>query len=303
MPMKKIDRRSFLKTSLLTAGSLGAMGAFSRMAKPSRPSLRPFIPTRGCSAQTTIFASAVIGFNGGGQDHHLSGHERSQAPRVVALCDVDDAGFGPGGQTLPRPGRMRWPNAETSASCWKTMTLTPSRLRRPTHWHAFLARYGPSKQGKDVYVEKPISHNVWEEATACECGAQTQPHCPNRHPITFQHRVDRSDAMAARWKPWKNQGRPWSMLQAAAQHWQNQWTAIPLRASVDYDVWTGPAPMEPLRRARNCIMTGIGSGRRGTATWETRAFTKWMWPAGPWGLKPGALAANLQRRRLAGIRG
>src|ERR1700687_4243844 len=78
--MKALNRRSFIKGSLLTAASL------------SIP-VRSWSEVRGAN-ETIRFA--VVGLNGRGADHiHSiqSLEKEGDAVTVVALCDVDQAGF------------------------------------------------------------------------------------------------------------------------------------------------------------------------------------------------------------------
>ncbi len=49
----------------------------------------------------------------------------------------------------------------------------------------------------------------------------------------------------------------------------------PVPAGVDYDLWTGPAPMKPLRKT-DSITNGIGFGTRVTAISVTRGSTNWI---------------------------
>ena len=62
-------------------------------------------------------------------------------------------------------------------------------IATPNHWHA-LAAIWAMQAGKDVYVEKPVSHNVWEgrqlveaaaSTTTASCQAGTQSRSSRRH--------------------------------------------------------------------------------------------------------------------------
>jgi hypothetical protein len=74
--------------------------------------------------------------------------------------------------------------------------------------------------------------------------------------------------------------------------------AVP--ATVDYDLWCGPAPLTPPAEA-NFITTGIGFGIMARAIWATKASTKWMWRAGSW--VKDLVAARPLCRRTAWLRG
>ena len=51
----------------------------------------------------------------------------------------------------------------------------------PNHWHA-LATIWACQAGKDVYIEKPACHNIWEGEQDGRGRAQVQPHGPGRQP-------------------------------------------------------------------------------------------------------------------------
>jgi predicted dehydrogenase len=46
----------------------------------------------------------------------------------------------------------------------------------PNHWHALISIWGV-QAGKDVYVEKPVSHNVWEGRKIVDAPASTTRSC------------------------------------------------------------------------------------------------------------------------------
>src|SRR5678815_5791931 len=83
--MNKLDRRSFIKRSLLTTASIGLMPAWGAERRTVQAS---------ASAQARVIGAnediryAVVGFNGRGADH-LEGMRKVKGTRLVALCDVD----------------------------------------------------------------------------------------------------------------------------------------------------------------------------------------------------------------------
>lgn len=102
----------------------------------------------------------VIGVNGRGKSH-ISAFSGMKGVRVSALCDcdpavldarvnklADDKGYGVTGFA-----DMRKMFDEGDIDAMSTAT--------PNHWHT-LAGVWAIQAGKDAYVEKPISHNVWE---------------------------------------------------------------------------------------------------------------------------------------------
>src|ERR1051325_6764642 len=147
--MKSMDRRSFLKTSALAGASLGLL--------PS--------PVRAASANTRVRGAnedirvAVVGFGGRGRDH-IQGFSELPGVRVVALCDVDK-------HILDRETH-NCANASKPVQGYSDIRkllenkdVDVVSIATPNHWHA-LAAIWSMQAGKDVYVEKPVSQNVWE---------------------------------------------------------------------------------------------------------------------------------------------
>ena len=99
----------------------------------------------------------VIGFKGRGGDH-ISNFRKINGVRVAALCDADQEVLG---------NEMNKPGSATATPYTDIRRLLDNKdidvvsIATPNHWHA-LAAIWAVQAGKDVYVEKPVSHNVWE---------------------------------------------------------------------------------------------------------------------------------------------
>src|SRR5687768_5687623 len=96
---------------------------------------------------------AVIGFGGRGKDH-------IEGVRLVALCDVDSKVINREMKRLEEYGKP----IETFVDIRKLLeskNIDTVSIATPNHWHALGAIWS-IQAGKDVYLEKPVSHNVWE---------------------------------------------------------------------------------------------------------------------------------------------
>ena len=131
--------------------------------------------------------------------------------------------------------------------------------------------------GKDVYVEKPLSHNIFEGRKLVEAakkyGRIVQHGTQNR---SIQKWADQAQEIAA-----GKHGK----LEVALGTCHKRRGSIGFKntekppASLDFDIWTGPA------RKKTSIKTsfttiGTGFGTMGTGTLETKGFTRWISPAG-----------------------
>jgi predicted dehydrogenase len=103
---------------------------------------------------------AIVGLGGRGQDH-LTNYLKISAARVAGLCDVNQAALErtqarvkrETGDTPKGYGDMRDAFADKS--------IDAVSMPLPNHWHA-LATVWACEAGKDVYIEKPASHNIFE---------------------------------------------------------------------------------------------------------------------------------------------
>src|SRR2546425_1135064 len=89
--MKRLDRRSFLKTSLTTTASLTLFPAFAA-ENGAKVSSSASASARVVGANGDL-RYAIVGFNGRGKDH-LKEMAEQKGTRLVALCDVDSTVLG-----------------------------------------------------------------------------------------------------------------------------------------------------------------------------------------------------------------
>ncbi|HYV39624.1 MAG TPA: Gfo/Idh/MocA family oxidoreductase, partial [Gemmataceae bacterium] len=119
-------------------------------------------------------------------------------------------------------------------------------IATPNHWHC-LAAIWAMQAGKHVYVEKPLSHNIWEgrrcvevaRATnkMCQVGMQTRSSPGVRDAIQFIREGGIGQVRVARglcYKPRGSIGRGNGTVPGTC----------------DYNLWCGPAPQRPLNRQR-----------------------------------------------------
>jgi predicted dehydrogenase len=232
-----MNRRTFLKQSLLAAASLAAASGCKTAAPRPR--------ARILGANETIRV-AVVGFGGRGQDH-IKGFRALPNVRVTALCDADREIL----EREVRRFRDRGESVEAYTDIRKLLESAPVdvvSIATPNHWHS-LAAIWSVQAGKDVYVEKPGSHNVFEGHQLVEAarkyGAIVQ--------VGTQCRSSAGLREAVAWIRAGNLGR---ILRVRGLCYKRRDSIgltqgpQPIPASVDYDLWLGPAPFKPLRRAR-----------------------------------------------------
>src|SRR5437762_821717 len=137
--MQTINRRVFLKSAALTTAAL----SFPARSWPQVLS---------ASDEVRV---AVVGFGGRGKEH-IKGLSEVPGVRLMGLCDVDE--------NILNAEAQKHPGIQTSSDIRRLLdskNIDAVSIATPNHWHA-LAAIWSIQAGKDVYVEKPVSHNVWE---------------------------------------------------------------------------------------------------------------------------------------------
>ena len=228
--MKHVSRRSFVKSAAL------ATAAVSWSAKSWSQ-----IPSANDDVRV-----AVVGFGGRGKDH-LGGLSKVKGCRIAGLCDVDDA-------ILNREKKNWADKGVTVESFTDIRKLLESKnidvisIATPNHWHALGAIWAV-QAGKDVYVEKPVSHNVFEGRKIVEAARKYKK-------IVQTGTQSRSSQAIKEAIEWVNAGNLGKITVARGLCYKPRVSIgkvdgpQPVPAGVDYDLWCGPAPMDPIRRKR-----------------------------------------------------
>ena len=117
----------------------------------------------------------------------------------------------------------------------------------PNHWHSLIVVWG-CQAGKDVYVEKPVSHNVWEGSQAVaaarkynrivQAGTQSRSNMALKAAYEWVQEGGLGKILVSRGLCYKRRGSIGQVKDGAG--------TVP--KGVDYDLWTGPADLEAVRR-------------------------------------------------------
>jgi predicted dehydrogenase len=240
--MKKITRRNFLNTSM-TAGLALGMPRIVIGAEGSARSLDPNDTVR--IAVIGMGSTTAVG-GVGGRGHQLIPRVREvPGAKIVALCDVDQT-------HLDREAKLFKDRGEEIATyrdirrVLEDKTIDAVVIALPNHWHA-LATVWACQAGKDVYVEKPFSYNIWEGqqmvAAARKYGRMVQAGTQNRSSTLLREAFDylRSGQIGAiRYVH--------ALVYRARDGIGTVNAPTPVPDTVDYDLWCGPAPKTPLLR-------------------------------------------------------
>ena len=166
---------------------------------------------------------------------------------VAYVCDVDSTVVEPALQLIEKSGRPRPPVVSDIRRCLDDRSVDAIVMGTPLHWHApgtILA----CAAGKDVYVEKPVSHNIREGRLMVEAA--------RRHQRIVQAGTQLpSLPVTQRFQQYVESGRLGRVLMAKVWNVQlrrniGRKPDEPVPAGLDYDIWTGPLPPLPFNRNR-----------------------------------------------------
>ncbi|HIM28016.1 MAG TPA: Gfo/Idh/MocA family oxidoreductase [Planctomycetes bacterium] len=138
---------------------------------------------------------AVLGVRGRGASHLRAFAKRSDT-QVVMICDPDQQiAHKRADEVEAMQGRRPQVSADLRRA-FDADHVDLISIATPNHWHA-LAAVWAMQAGKDVYVEKPVSHNMTEGrrmvqasrryGRICQAGMQPRSHPGLREAIEFLH--------------------------------------------------------------------------------------------------------------------
>lgn len=223
-----LTRREFLGTS-----ALAATAATVGMTFTSRASAKDIADIR----------VAQIGFNGQGGNHIEASHDN-----IVALCDADEAVLNRMAERFQERYKKSVDKFTDFRKLLERQDIDAVSIATPNHTHAWIA-VSAAQAGKDVYVEKPASHNIWEGRQMIAAARQN-----NRvMQIGTQSRSSQSlaDAVA-----FVQSGALGPILYAIGTCYKPRPSIgkldhpLVIPSSVDYDLWCGPAAKKDLYRPR-----------------------------------------------------
>ncbi len=224
--VRKIDRRTFTHSSVLSTAALSGLAILPK-------------PVRGANEKITI---GMIGVGRRGTTL-LSSFSREEDVAVAAISDIDDKHI-----------KAAIERTEGQAKGYRDFRTMLERndidavvIGTPDHWHA-LTTIKSCQAGKDVYVEKPLSHNVREGQVMKQVAAETnrivQMGTQQRSQSHWQKAVEivQSGSLGkiSEVNAWNNFS--YRSLGNPPNGTPPEWA--------DYDFWLGPAPKRPFNPNR-----------------------------------------------------
>jgi predicted dehydrogenase len=225
---KENSRRKFLKHTALGVAAFTIVPRF-------------VLGGKGYTAPSDRLVIAAIGVGGKGQSDIASFHKTGKAD-IGFLCDVDDKRAAVSIRNFPKAKYIK---------DWRELLDKESKnfdavsIATPDHNHAIIT-LAAMQQGKHVYVQKPLTHDIYEARMLTEAAKRYQvvTQMGNQGASGDGVRILREwyDANLIGkvhtvycWtdRPVWPQGVPWSA------------NAAPVPQELDWDLWLGTAPYKP----------------------------------------------------------
>ncbi len=223
--MSALDRRSFLE------GSVAAAATGLGVARAAAPSETVNVAVLGCG-------------RGSGLARFFTRLADSQ---VVAICDIDNSRGAALCRQIEQISGRRPEHVVDYRTLLERKDVDALAVATPDHWHAPVT-INACLAGKDVYVEKPASHNVREGRLAVQAA--------RKYKRIVQHGTNLRAAPHYR-RAWKMlaDGVIGKVMMVKAINNQRRGRLShrkdePVPSGVDYDLWMGPAPKRPFNRNR-----------------------------------------------------
>ena len=226
-----IQRRQFLKQSLASTAAFAI----------------PFTRARGANNDIRV---AMVGLGshvkiGGKGRQDINTFRKIPGVRIVALCDPDTAIL------ASEVEKFEKRNEKVTAYTDVRKLLESSEIdaivnSTPNHWHALITIWA-CQAGKDVFVQKPASHNIFE-------GRQMVKAARKYNRIVQAGSGPRSRSGITEAVEYVRKGNLGEILFAHGLNYKPRMSIgkvtgpQPLPSTLDYDLWAGPAPKSPLMR-------------------------------------------------------
>jgi predicted dehydrogenase len=239
---KKKSRRSFIRT----VASGAALAAVTPAALKGEIVMPEVIPQEVKGANDRI-RIAVLGINGRGGSHiqETMGLSEKANVEVAVLCDPDMDILKARASAFEKRYSKKVLIEQDFRRTLEDKTIDAVSIAMPNHWHA-LATIWACQAGKDVYVEKPGTHNIYEGKKMIEAAYKynriVQHGVQLRSSIAIREAVQHMrDGLIGR--VYMSRGLVFRSRPDIGDKGISQ-----TPPGLNYDLWCGPAPMRPFTR-------------------------------------------------------
>jgi predicted dehydrogenase len=223
--VNKLNRRDFIKSSIIAGASMAITAPFSKVL--------------GANEDIQI---AVIGTGSQGGEH-CRWWSRMKGVRLAAVCDAD----------ISRANNIQKTNPGVKVyqdlrKLLEDKDIDAISSATPNHWHALVTVWA-CQAGKDVYIEKPVSHSIRQGRKMVEAARKynrivqagtQQRSCPAVKEAARDIQAGKYGKVL-----WVHCCKLSTENRASiGKVTEGQ----PVPDNIDYNLWAGPAPMTPVMR-------------------------------------------------------
>jgi len=173
---------------------------------------------------------------------------KAAGAKLVGVCDVDAVILEERAAEFETKYDIKLERFSDYRSALDRADIDAVALATPNHWHALQTIWG-CQAGKDVYVEKPVCHSIWEGRRMVKAAEKysriVQPGFQNRSDIGLKAAFS-----------WIKEGNIGAIKMARGLCYRNrssigkQSTRLSPPESLDYNTWLGPAQDKPMYRTQ-----------------------------------------------------
>lgn len=189
---------------------------------------------------------AIIGLGGRGRDHVKTYLTLPEA-NIAALCDVNQEALERAQATVEKGTQVKPKGYSDMRQVFADKQIDAVSMPLPNHWHA-LATVWACQAGKDVYVEKPACHNVFEGRKMIEAARKYQRIVQiGSQGRSSPHKIKAAELLqqGAIGKVYMARGLCFNRRKSIGHM-----ADAPTPPGLDWDKFLGPAPMRPYNELR-----------------------------------------------------
>ena len=225
--MKNANRRQFLESSATAAAAVAALPAVARAQGSPNERIR----------------IAMVGLGG-----RMRGHigslakicEQDKNVEIAAICDCDQKRLDAADKHYPQLAGRKLQKFTEQRKLFEDKSIDAVSFATQDHWHA-LQTIWACQAGKDVYVEKPATHNIWEGRKMVEAARKykrmVQVGTQNRSSPNIVEGI-RKLKEGVIGKLYMARGMAYKLRANLGKHRRD-----PVPEGLDWDAWVGPAKM------------------------------------------------------------
>lgn len=228
--MKRMNRRDFLSRTVATTAGL-SLGVANLNGQ-----------ALGANDQIRV---AVAGIRGRGNGH-TGQFQKLKGVEVVALCEPDQNILDKRLAEFKEKHNKQIAGDTDIRRILDRKDVDAVVIATPNHWHSLMTIWA-CQAGKHVYVEKPVSHSVWEGRKMVEAARKynrivqagtQQRSCPAVQECARDIQAGKYGKVL--WVHCSKLGARGPIGKVT--------TPQPVPDHIDYNLWAGPAPMTPVMR-------------------------------------------------------